>query len=46
MVSLNKPGELHFLVHQIPPEKYRVEESKLPKPYKLLDDFDFSPSPG
>jgi DNA replication protein DnaC len=25
--------------------KYRVEESKLPKPYKLLDDFDFSFQP-
>lgn len=25
--------------------KYRIEESKLPKPYKLLDDFDFSFQP-
>lgn len=25
--------------------RYRVEESKLPKPYKLLDDFDFSFQP-
>jgi len=26
--------------------KYRIQESKLPKPYKLLDDFDFSFQPG
>lgn len=25
--------------------KYRIEESKLPKPYKLLNDFDFSFQP-
>ncbi|MGV8133768.1 MAG: IS21-like element helper ATPase IstB [Mangrovibacterium sp.] len=25
--------------------RYRVQESKLPKPYKLLDDFDFSFQP-
>jgi DNA replication protein DnaC len=24
---------------------YRLEESKLPKPYKLLDDFDFAFQP-
>lgn len=26
--------------------RYRISESKLPKPYKLLDDFDFSFQPG
>lgn len=26
--------------------QYRIKESRLPKPYKLLDDFDFSFQPG